>query len=338
MDTKTSMYVARTLLNARETKGWTQEHVAGCADVSVKTVRRAEQTGTVSNESLMAMCSVLGLDAGEMREASVRVSTSIPGTRIALPVNRQAGIEKSDLGIFPHIMSYVLVGLLMLMHHETVHRLDPYPREISIWLVATILVPPICLVVGIFAIVVERPRMPRTWIERGMDVIPWAGVLASSLCLLAYSCNYLYAVCIAPYPVALAVQLFFAHFGGKSSAARERREQAVNLHAFVFRMPKIIAEMRSTLGRPVGAAEVTVFRALVEEAVTLAAAVGRVERLTPFVYLVEDVERGISSRKALHDYIDVVAATYNPVDPQPRLWKDFDKATARLEERVSIFA
>ena len=53
--------LARTLRNAREMSCKTQEHVALEAEVSVRTVRRAETTGRVSSENLRSLCSALGL-------------------------------------------------------------------------------------------------------------------------------------------------------------------------------------------------------------------------------------------------------------------------------------
>lgn len=50
----------------RQTKGWTQQHLADAASLSLRTVQRAEREGTTAKESAMAICSALMIDITEL--------------------------------------------------------------------------------------------------------------------------------------------------------------------------------------------------------------------------------------------------------------------------------
>lgn len=52
----------------RQTRGWTQQHLADAAGLSLRTVQRAEREGNAAKESAMAICAVFMID---MRELSV---------------------------------------------------------------------------------------------------------------------------------------------------------------------------------------------------------------------------------------------------------------------------
>jgi transcriptional regulator with XRE-family HTH domain len=50
----------------RQAKGWTQQHMADAAGLSLRTVQRAEREGTAAKESAMAICAVLCIDLSEL--------------------------------------------------------------------------------------------------------------------------------------------------------------------------------------------------------------------------------------------------------------------------------
>ena len=54
------------LRNARRKRGWTQQHLADVADLSLRTVQRIESTGCCSPESLLALASVLGVPSEDL--------------------------------------------------------------------------------------------------------------------------------------------------------------------------------------------------------------------------------------------------------------------------------
>jgi len=53
---------AKRVRDARGALGWTQEHLAGAAGVSSKTVKRIEAGAAISPDSLRDVCAALGLD------------------------------------------------------------------------------------------------------------------------------------------------------------------------------------------------------------------------------------------------------------------------------------
>ncbi len=50
----------------RESKNWTQQHLADVCDVSLRTIQRIEKTGEASSESLAALASVFELPAEKL--------------------------------------------------------------------------------------------------------------------------------------------------------------------------------------------------------------------------------------------------------------------------------
>lgn len=50
----------------RQAKGWTQQHLADAAGLSLRTVQRAEREGTAAKESVMAICATLTIDLAEL--------------------------------------------------------------------------------------------------------------------------------------------------------------------------------------------------------------------------------------------------------------------------------
>jgi transcriptional regulator with XRE-family HTH domain len=60
--------LAATVVSLRKSRGWTQEHLAQVADLSVRTVQRVEDQGTASAETLLALASAFDVDVKTLRE------------------------------------------------------------------------------------------------------------------------------------------------------------------------------------------------------------------------------------------------------------------------------
>lgn len=43
----------------RQSKGWTQQHLASACDLSLRTIQRVERHGAASKETALSLCSVL---------------------------------------------------------------------------------------------------------------------------------------------------------------------------------------------------------------------------------------------------------------------------------------
>ncbi len=65
MDMKLSI---EKLKKFRESKAWTQSHLAEVADISLRTIQRIEKSGLASPESAKAICSAYGLTVEEILE------------------------------------------------------------------------------------------------------------------------------------------------------------------------------------------------------------------------------------------------------------------------------
>ncbi len=83
---------------ARNRKGWTQEHLSETSCISVRTIQRAETTGSVSAETAQTLCAVLGISMEEIAESPSR------------PENRKTTI---DLGIIASIGLGFVGGLVL---------------------------------------------------------------------------------------------------------------------------------------------------------------------------------------------------------------------------------
>jgi len=57
---------AETVLQERQRRGWTQQHLADAAGLSLRTVQRIEKQGLASNESVSALCAVYEIDRAEL--------------------------------------------------------------------------------------------------------------------------------------------------------------------------------------------------------------------------------------------------------------------------------
>src|SRR5919109_4328500 len=77
----------------RESRGWSQGHLASVAGLSLRTIQRIEKTGSASFESVTALASVLSVEVADLRadesgpprERAIRLSLELP-MRLALAV------------------------------------------------------------------------------------------------------------------------------------------------------------------------------------------------------------------------------------------------------------
>ena len=76
MQTTIRLHVLR---NARNRRGWTQQHLADVADLSLRTVQRIESSGSCSPESLLALASALEIQCVDLvKEKGPRSSSCEP--------------------------------------------------------------------------------------------------------------------------------------------------------------------------------------------------------------------------------------------------------------------
>ena len=106
----------------RDTKGWSQEHLAEVAGLSLRTVQRVEAEGSASAETKMALASALGIKAEELTpkhtSLSVQRPGKLPGVNFGIAgaalgtIAACIGIALGDNTTFESGVSFGLVGLL----------------------------------------------------------------------------------------------------------------------------------------------------------------------------------------------------------------------------------
>lgn len=96
---------AEKLRTLREVRGWSQEHLADAAGVSVRTVQRAESDGTASRETKVCLAAALGVPHSELEAREAEVSR----TRQTLPAMNVRVLVHQTIGT-----TFLLVGLGIL--------------------------------------------------------------------------------------------------------------------------------------------------------------------------------------------------------------------------------
>ena len=93
----------------RQAKGWTQQHLADAAGLSLRTVQRVEREGTTAKESAMAICATLTINLAELSVIPKASPAELQPVRIQNPIiTLAAGIL---LGIIAGALStYLLIG------------------------------------------------------------------------------------------------------------------------------------------------------------------------------------------------------------------------------------
>ena len=104
MDMKIDTTLLRQL---RETRGWSQEHLAEAAGLSLRTVQRIEASGACSPESKLALAAALGIDAARLTAPETGApapESTIAPMSVADPVRRhrrfRQGWVSLCLGVF----------------------------------------------------------------------------------------------------------------------------------------------------------------------------------------------------------------------------------------------
>lgn len=94
----------------RQARGWTQQHLADAAGLSLRTVQRAEREGTTAKESAMAICATLTIDLADLSIIPKASPAELQTVKIQNPVfTLAAGVL---IGIVTGALStYLLIGL-----------------------------------------------------------------------------------------------------------------------------------------------------------------------------------------------------------------------------------
>ena len=90
---------SRELKRLREEKSWSQEHLAGAASLSLRTIQRVETDGNASPETRLALACALGVDVADL---------NLPGNS----TQEKAGnfpSENPKNGFFRHALIYGVV-------------------------------------------------------------------------------------------------------------------------------------------------------------------------------------------------------------------------------------
>jgi transcriptional regulator with XRE-family HTH domain len=118
----------------REGRGWTQDHLATVAGLSLRTIQRIEKTGSASFESVTALASVLSVEIADLRadesapsrDRAIRLSLELP-MKLALAVVSGvlcALLSRWRSGWLPDFSEFVIAGAIF-----AVAVLCPYLRS-----------------------------------------------------------------------------------------------------------------------------------------------------------------------------------------------------------------
>jgi len=78
------------LKQLRESKAWSQSHLAEVAGVSLRTIQRVEKNGMASPESVKAICASYGIKAGDIlkNEIELNLIAATSSSGISLKIRR----------------------------------------------------------------------------------------------------------------------------------------------------------------------------------------------------------------------------------------------------------
>ncbi len=88
------------LLNKRQSKAWTQNHLAEISGLSLRTIQRIEKTGKASYESIKSLASVYNIEAQDLMLTDDPIGTAI---------NSSQSIKGKSLAKIGLLFSYVVV-------------------------------------------------------------------------------------------------------------------------------------------------------------------------------------------------------------------------------------
>jgi len=66
------------LKHLRESKAWSQSHLAEVAGISLRTIQRVEKNGIASPESVKAICASYGIEAGDILKNEIEPNATAP--------------------------------------------------------------------------------------------------------------------------------------------------------------------------------------------------------------------------------------------------------------------
>lgn len=94
----------------RTRRGWTQEQLAEVAALSIRTVQRVERMGVASNESVSALCAVLGVDRARLLEVP---APSAPASAAKRTVDMETLVAGILGGVVSGVVSAVVAFALL---------------------------------------------------------------------------------------------------------------------------------------------------------------------------------------------------------------------------------
>ena len=66
-----------TLKQLRDSRAWSQSHLAEVADISLRTIQRIEKTGVASQESVKSICAAYGITVADIIDNSGESSSGM---------------------------------------------------------------------------------------------------------------------------------------------------------------------------------------------------------------------------------------------------------------------
>lgn len=89
---------AEVVREARAERGWTQQHLADAAGLSLRTIQRIENQAVASNESLSALCAVFELERSTLLTRAESASPPLARERRLLALMLAAATAGAAVG------------------------------------------------------------------------------------------------------------------------------------------------------------------------------------------------------------------------------------------------
>ncbi len=130
------------LKSLRQSKGWTQQHLADVSGISLRTIQRAENKGATSIETLNALCAVFEVNRELLqnsKDENTKIETINKGWRVAIPSIALAQIlaiflvwlllgSVSTFWLKTLLIGWIGIGFIYFVYKKTlsVHQLNNF--------------------------------------------------------------------------------------------------------------------------------------------------------------------------------------------------------------------
>ncbi len=218
------------ILRLRRARNMTQSRLAEACGLSPRTIKRAERGAPLSDETVLAICSVLGCAASDLSKPAV---VEAPPREVAVPLNPIAGAIAAG-AIASTLTAILTVELVAAAPPVPLDELGRHGPPAASWATTPLVVLMMASMLGIMACMASLTCREMPWVRRRMPRPAFLGPYATAMLtasstvfpvgvaamavaegnILGASVDMLYAALWPPFAVALVVLV--AHGDGRT--------------------------------------------------------------------------------------------------------------------------